>query len=203
MDDFSAHSYCVDGYTNIVYINPCNFFITGITSVNGRQAFVIGEEVSLMCTAIPSNRSVTWEVRRGASAYVAVNDSLVRYEPPSLRTVLRFNASSINAGGGYRCRGTGQLENNTSGEIDVNVLPGTRCMYKHMYSYIRVVLLLLSLCRKNHQLVYFCSSPLLHPTYNYTENSQREPTSSDHCGTYLGFFLNRVVNTWFQHTSLP
>jgi len=99
--------------------------VNSVTSVNGRETFVIGEEVALMCNTIPSDLSVIWEVRRDASTYVVVNDSLVRYEPPSLRTVLRFNVSSINDGGGYQCRGTGQLENDTSSELGVNVLPGT------------------------------------------------------------------------------
>ena len=108
--------------------------VNSVTSVNGRATFVIGEEVSLMCNTIPSDLSVTWEVRRDASTYVAVNDSLVRYEPPSLRTVLRFNISSINAGGGYRCRGTGQLENDTSDELGINVLPGID-IYMQLFVY--------------------------------------------------------------------
>jgi len=95
------------------------------------MTFVIGEEGALMCSTVPSNLSVIWEIRRDASTFVAVNDSLVRYEPPSLRTVLRFNVSSINDGGAYRCRGTGQLENDTSSELGINALPGMllRCYY--------------------------------------------------------------------------
>lgn len=103
----------------IVYIG-----VNSVTSVNGRETFAVGEAVSLMCNIIPSSLAVRWEVQRGQLPYTTVNNSLVRYEPASLRTVLNFNVSSIDAGGSYRCRGTGQLDNDTSTELEITILPG-------------------------------------------------------------------------------
>ena len=98
--------------------------VLDVASVNGRETFAIEEEISLMCNTVPPNISVTWEVQRDG-AFGAVNDSLVQYEPSSLRTVLRFTALTASRTQQYRCRGTSELVNITANELTIDILPGT------------------------------------------------------------------------------
>jgi len=93
---------------------------------------VIGEEIVFMCNTIPPNLTVTWEVQKNG-VFEAVNDSLVQYEPSSLRTILRFTALTASRTQQYQCRGTGELVNVIANELTIDVLPGMVDMYKCLY----------------------------------------------------------------------
>jgi len=115
----------------------CIVDVINVSYVNERETFTLLEEISLMCNTIPPNNPVTWEVLRGRS-FEAVNDSLVQYEPSTLRTVLRFTALSTSGGQRYRCRGTGELMSVTSDELSVSILPGIMdkiCILTSNYCY--------------------------------------------------------------------
>jgi len=113
-----------------VYANIVD--IVDVESVNGRETFAVGEEIVLMCNTIPPNLIVTWEVQRNG-VFEAVNNSLVQYEPFSLRTVLRFTVLTASRALQYQCRGTGELVNVTANELTIDVLPGTVDIIRKIY----------------------------------------------------------------------
>ena len=101
--------------------------VVNVTSIHGRDTFVIGEEIALRCNTIPPYLPVTWEFISIELNYELV-DAQIQYEPPSRRTVLRLMVTSISERGRYFCRGTDQLVNETSSGIDVDIIPGTNCL---------------------------------------------------------------------------
>ena len=101
--------------------------VVNVTSIYGRDTFVIGEEIALRCNTIPPYLPVTWEFISIELNYELV-DAQIQYEPPSHRTVLRLMVTSISERGRYFCRGKDQLVNETSSGIDVDIIPGTNCL---------------------------------------------------------------------------
>jgi len=69
-----------------------------VVSVNGRDTFVVREEIALMCNTIPPDFTVSWELQTIESYYEIGHGAQVQYEPLTHRTVLRIIASLSVAG---------------------------------------------------------------------------------------------------------